>query len=77
MSTQTDTGGPAFPSMYYLGMTLLDWFAGQLASGPMLSAMSQATRGQADRGAALAEGIYDVAARLIEEKRRREAKAKE
>lgn len=81
-----DTGGPAFPferesfqaqmarevggqpQMVAIepGMTLLDWFAGQVVASSRLGN---------NYGNRWAEEVYDAAAYLVAEKRRREAKA--
>ena len=40
MSTKTNTGGPAFPQAHEhngTGMTLRDWFAGQIMNGMVSS----------------------------------------
>lgn len=40
MSAPINTGGPAFPVMYFEGMTLRDYFAGQALAGiyPLIEA---------------------------------------
>ncbi len=80
---QDNDGGHAFPAGtledYYEGMTLRDYFAGELAAG----VMSDHDRGIAigkvsvQRGItfklAFAEYVYDMAQAMVDEKLRRDA----
>lgn len=64
-----DTGGPAFPTIPYAGMTLLDYFAG---------VAMMALRPHPDFPAeVIAETAYKVARAMLAEKKRLEAEAKE
>jgi len=69
MSDQHDDGGPAYPTLSTcrLGMTLLDWFAGQTVAG-----LNACESNAAESHHALAQMAYDQAEAMIAEKRRRE-----
>lgn len=72
----TDTGGPAFPqdelddigeqTILHPGLTMLDWFAGQA-----LISFTGATLSFAEKDTATK--AYELAAAMVDEKRRREA----
>ena len=69
-SEQTDTGGAVYPSFPTDddngGMTLLDWFAGQVVEVIVL-------KHHLNDPVAAAELAYDYATAIIAEKRRRES----
>ena len=83
-----DDGGAAWPETLYgpdldgrfqafgaeKGMTLLDWFAGQVA-GPLAARRDVRMQWREDGATTLdlAQDAYSIAAVLIAEKRRREA----
>lgn len=88
MMFQHNDGGPAFPttltadqngvSETISGMTLLDWFAGQVLMGNLSYATINPMSGnwqENARDGEIAENCYDVAAAMIAEKRRREGGA--
>jgi len=70
-----DDGGPAFQANSpdgreaYSGMTLVDWFAGQIVSG-MMASWPDGGEVKPDK---TAEVAYRIAAEMVAEKRRREA----
>jgi hypothetical protein len=77
-----DDGGPAFSTSYYTvnddhlanhrpGMTLLDYFAAHLSTVLWRNAYSHAIE---EKKEDFAKQCYDIAAAMIEEKRRRENK---
>lgn len=81
MSKQ-DIGGSAFPVVldgandYADGMTLLDWFAGQALVGVMYGVEgvgSMTPERRAEAWADVAQLVYEVAAAMVAEKRKREA----
>jgi len=84
--SKTDTGGPAFPSegeghgdsnYWDMGMTLLDYFAGQAMQGELASQEFAPDGGyyyanDKSNRYNLAEKCYNIAEAMIAEKRRRE-----
>lgn len=73
-----DDGGNAFPTeLQFSGMTLRDYFAGQALVAYVLSADRSHSDGERDDGPTLeeyAEQSYRIAAAMIDEKRRLEAR---
>lgn len=75
MATNQNDGGPAFPTKATenfgfdsLGMSLLDWFAGQALEGYIAWSPSDAYQGSPKDSAAFA---YTMAEAMIAEKQRR------
>ena len=71
----TNTGGPAFPSDNFgkdsaMGMTLLDWFAGQALACRALYNNKEYDSVPPDEY--VADWAYDIAAAMLAEKAKRE-----
>lgn len=88
MKTEIEGGGPAFPNpslsdqnypeKHDLGMTILDWFAGQVApkvyqslQGMPASRYVELFSKDASFASVTASESYDIAAAMIAEKKRR------
>lgn len=80
-SDKIQRGGDAFPMQssegYYPGMSLLDWFAGQVAPGCMMAVVGKVRGHVVEEVHVAAKAAYRMAAVLVAESEERQMPAVE